>query len=134
MRTKGAAFSRFLVVGGMTAIVSAAAMFALVDGLGFDAIAAAAIVAVAGNIWGFVANRQWSFQATDGPAVVQCIRYMAVSLAAIGISVGLFVLLTEIGMHYFLASLSVSALFAIANFLAHFYWSFASEQAGRRSV
>ncbi len=134
MRTKRAAFCRFLVVGGMTAIGSAAAMFGLVDGLGLDVIAAAVIVAVVGNAWGFAANRQWSFQAVDGSAIVQCIRYMTVSLGAIGISVGLFALLTRMGMHYFLASLAVSALFAVVNFFAHLYWSFASERSDRRLV
>ena len=113
------------------AIGSAAAMVGLVDGFGLDVIAAAVMVAVVGNAWGFAANRQWSFQAADGRAVVQCVRYMAVALGAIGISIGLFALLMRMGMHYFLASLSVSALLAIANFLAHFYWSFA---AGDRIV
>ena len=126
MRTPLAALGRFLVVGGTTAAASAFAIHVLVNAVGFRPIVSAAIVAVAGNVIGFVANRRWSFLASQGKPVPQFVRYVTVATAATLASVALFALLTDFaGMHYLLASLCVSGAFAVTNFLAHFHWSFA---------
>jgi putative flippase GtrA len=126
LRTARAAFARFVVVGGGTAAASALAIFALVRATGCDPVAAAAIVAVAGNLIGFVANRQWSFLAAHAHPLPQFVRYATVATASTLASVALFAVLTNfVGMHYLLASLCVSGIFAVTNFLAHFHWSFA---------
>lgn len=130
MRTARAAFARFLVVGGGTAATSALAILMLVRGTGCDPVLAATIVAIGGNLVGFVANRQWSFLAAHARLLPQVLRYATVTVAATASSVGLFASLTNVaGMHYLLASLCVSGVFAIVNFVAHFHWSFAT---GRR--
>ena len=134
MRSRDAAFVRFVVVGSVTALGSAFAMLMLVEKLGMHPIAAAAVVAVAGNAWGFVMNRRWSFQATDGAAVSQFLRYMAVALFATIASIAMFAGFTALGLHYLVASLAVSAGFAICNFLAHFHWSFATRRSDRHSA
>ena len=133
MRTAAAALPRFLVVGAGTAAASALAIGALVQGMAMTPIAAAAIVAIAGNVVGFVLNRKWSFLAAHEHPLRQLLRYLTVATVAVVTSVALFALLTEaLGLHYLLASLVVSALFAAANFLAHFHWSFAERRPGRR--
>ncbi len=50
-------------------------------------------------------------------------------------SVALFAFFTRtIGMHYLVASLAVSGVFAVTNFLAHFHWSFAPRRGPGRSA
>jgi putative flippase GtrA len=134
MRTKAGSFVRFLVVGGGTALACAASVMTLVDGFHLSPVASAAIVAVAGNIVGFIANRHWSFEATRGSAFTQAMRYLVVATTAVITSVAIFAILTDFGLHYVVASLSVSAFFAVVNFLAHFHWSFAHEPSDRRSM
>ena len=132
MRTAGAALPRFLVVGAGTAVASASAIALLVRA-GVTPVAAATIVAIAGNVAGFVLNRKWSFLASHERPLPQFVRYFVVASVAVVTSIALFSLLTELaGVHYVLASLIVSAFFAMANFLAHFYWSFAVHRPGRR--
>ena len=129
MRSKPAAFGRFLVVGGGIALASALALYAIVAATGWDPIVAAAIVAVAGNVIGFVANRQWSFLASHAHPLPQFLRYATVAVAATVASVALFALFTRtLGMHYLVASLAVSGVFAVTNFIAHFHWSFAPQR------
>jgi putative flippase GtrA len=125
MRTQSSAFWRFLVVGGAVASVSALAIMVLVRLAGLGPIAAASMVAIAGNVIGFVANRRWSFLAAHDRPLLQFLRYLAITVcAAIG-SVVLFAALTEwAGLHYLVASLCVSATFAVPNFIAHYHWSF----------
>ena len=132
MRSSREALPRFVLVGATTAALSALGVFALVDLLGVRPLAAAAMVAVIGNLWGFHANRRWSFLAAQGKLLRQLVRYAMVSFVAVLASVCLFGLLTELGgVHYILASLAVSALFAVTNFIAHFHWSFAPGKTTR---
>ncbi|MCL4760433.1 MAG: GtrA family protein [Burkholderiales bacterium] len=131
MRTRGAALARYVAVGGAIASASAVGIAALVQALDLAPVAAAAVIAVIGNVLGFVVNREWSFLATHEHPVRQFLRYSSVSLVAVLASVALFAVLTDVaGLHYAVASFVVSAVFAATNFLAHFHWSFA---AGRRA-
>jgi len=135
MRTTRAALPRFLVVGGATAVASALAIAGLVELVRLDPIVAAAIVALAANLVGFVLNRRWSFIALHEHPLPQLLRYLCISLVAFVTSVALFAFLTRsTGMHYLIASLLVSALFAAGNFLAHLHWSFAERGSPHRSA
>jgi putative flippase GtrA len=135
MRPAQGAFPRFLVVGGATALASAIAIAGLVEGALLDPIVAAAVVALAANLAGFVLNRRWSFLAAHEHPLPQLLRYFCVSVAAFVTSVALFALLTKgAGMHYVIASLVVSAVFAATNFLAHLHWSFAEREPRQRSA
>lgn len=132
MRSKREAFPRFVLVGTITASLSTLGVVALVELLHLQPLTSAVIVAVVGNLWGFCANRQWSFAALHGDPLRQLARYALVSLAAVLASVALFGLLTNLlGMHYVIASLVVSACFAVLNFIAHFHWSFAPGKTTR---
>lgn len=135
MRPRRAAFPRFVVVGAITAIASMLGVWALVELLGIRPLVAAGIVAIVGNLWGFCANRQWSFRATHDAPARQLGRYAAVALGTVLSSVVLFGLFTDLlGVHYLAASLVVSGLFAIVNFLAHFHWSFAQRKTPNTST
>ena len=135
MRPTRGALPRFLAVGGATALASALAISGLVEVGRLDPIVAAAVVALAANVVGFVLNRKWSFLASHEHPLPQLLRYLCVSLAVFVTSVALFALLTNgASMHYVIASLVVSALFAVPNFIAHLHWSFAERDPRHRSA
>lgn len=125
MRTRRAAFWRFLILGGALAALSAFALVGLVGYFGFEHVTAAWIVAIVGNVIGFVGNRQWSFLAHHERPFGQALRYLAVAVVGTVSSVGLFALLTDgLSIHYVVASFVVSAVFAVLNFFFHSHWSF----------
>ena len=73
---------RFGIVGGVGFVVNLAVYTLFVHALGVDYRAASVIawlVAVANN---FVLNRHWTFDARDGRAHFQAMRFLLVSLAA----------------------------------------------------
>ena len=135
MRPARGAIPRFLLVGGATAALSALAIAVLVEGARLNPVVAASVVALGANLVGFVLNRKWSFLAFHERPLPQLMRYLCVSLVAFVTSVALFAFLTQrAGLHYVIASLVVSALFAAANFLAHLHWSFAERDPRHRSA
>src|SRR5882757_1125767 len=80
---------RFGAVGGLGFVVNLAVYTLFVHGAGVEyrvASVAAWIVAVANN---FVWNRHWTFDAREGVAHHQAMRFLAVSLVTEVISLGL---------------------------------------------
>ena len=119
---------RFGVVGGAGFVINLAVYTLCVHGLGIDYHAAAVIswlVAVANN---FVLNRHWTFDAGDGRAHFQAMRFVVVSLVALGISQ---LLLTAFVEGAGLAKVAAQALAVAAsmplNFLGNKLWSFRSD-------
>jgi putative flippase GtrA len=119
---------RFGVVGGIGFIVNLAVYTLCVHSLGIDYHVASAIawlVAVANN---FVLNRHWTFDAREGRAGFQAIRFLLVSLVALAFSQLLLTVLVEA-----LAVGKVPAqAIAVAgsmplNFLGNKLWSFRAE-------
>jgi dolichol-phosphate mannosyltransferase len=119
---------RFGVVGGVGFVVNLAVYAICVRAIGVDyhiAAVAAWLIAVMNN---FVLNRHWTFDARDGRARFQAIRFLAVSLVAFGFSLVLLVLLVE---QAGLAKIPAQAL-AVAgatplNFLGNKLWSFRTQ-------
>jgi putative flippase GtrA len=119
---------RFGVVGSVGFVVNLAVYTLCVHGLAIDYHAAAVIswlVAVANN---FVLNRHWTFDAGDGRAHFQAMRFLIVSLVALGISQ---LLLTAFVEGAGIAKVAAQALAVAAsmplNFLGNKLWSFRSE-------
>src|SRR5689334_1651229 len=86
---------RFGIVGGVGFAVNIAVYALCVHGLDIEYRAAAVvawIVAVANN---FVLNRHWTFDAGDGRAHFQAMRFVLVSLVAFGFSLVLLTVLVE---------------------------------------
>jgi dolichol-phosphate mannosyltransferase len=116
---------RFGLVGGLGFIVNIAVYTLFVHGVGVDyrvASVAAWIVAVANN---FVWNRHWTFDAREGVAHHQAMRFLAVSLVAEAISLLLLTVLVEAGG---LSKVPAQALAVAAatplSFLGNKLWSF----------
>jgi putative flippase GtrA len=116
---------RFGIVGGIGFAVNLAVYALFVHPIGADyhvAAVAAWLVAVVNN---FALNRHWTFDARDGRARFQAIRFLVVSLAAFGVSLLLLTLFVEAAG---IAKIPAQAL-AVAtsmplNFLGNKLWSF----------
>ena len=122
---------RFGAVGGVGFVVNLAVYTLCVHALGMDYHAAAVLawlVAVANN---FVLNRHWTFEAGHGRAHFQAVRFVIVSLVALGISQLLLTVFVESAG---IAKVPAQALAVAAsmplNFLGNKLWSF--RPVGRR--
>ena len=116
---------RFGLVGGLGFVVNLAVYTLFVHGAGVDyrvASVFAWIVAVANN---FVWNRHWTFDAREGVAHHQAMRFLLVSLVTEAISLLLLTLLVEAGG---LTKVPAQALAVAAatplSFLGNKLWSF----------
>ena len=116
---------RFGLVGGIGFVVNLAVYTLFVHGLSVDyraASVAAWIVAVANN---FVWNRHWTFDAREGVAHHQAMRFLLVSLVTEVVSLGLLTVLVEAGG---LSKVPAQALAVAAatplSFLGNKLWSF----------
>jgi putative flippase GtrA len=116
---------RFGFVGGIGFVVNLAVYTLFVHGVGVDfrvANVAAWLVAVINN---FVLNRHWTFDAADGRARSQAVRFLLVSLVAEAFSLLVVTLLVQDAS---VAKVPAQALAVAAsmplNFLGNKLWSF----------
>jgi putative flippase GtrA len=120
---------QFGVVGGVGFVVNLAVYTLCVHALGIDyhvSAAAAWLIAVLNN---FILNRHWTFDAGDGRAHHQAMRFLVVSAVAFGFSQLLLTLFVEVAA---VPKVPAQAL-AVAgstplNFLGNKLWSFRTEQ------
>ncbi len=116
---------RFGVVGAIGFAVNLGFYALFVHSIGVDyhfAAVAAWLVAVVNN---FVLNRHWTFDARDGLARFQAIRFLVVSLVAFGVSLLLLTLFVEAaGIAKIPAQALAVATSTPLNFLGNKLWSF----------
>jgi putative flippase GtrA len=119
---------RFGLVGGVGFVVNLVVYTLCVHVAGIDyhlAAVAAWLVAVVNN---FVLNRHWTFDAGDGRAHFQALRFLTVSLVALGFSLLLLMLLVDVAG---VAKVPAQALAVAAsmplNFLGNKLWSFRTD-------
>lgn len=117
---------RFGVVGGIGFVVNLAVYALCVHGLNIDYKVAAVIawlIAVANN---FVLNRHWTFDAREGRAHFQAMRFLVVSLVAFGFSLLILTLLVESAGLAKVPAQAIAVLMSMPlNFLGNKLWSFA---------
>ena len=116
--------ARFGIVGASGYVVNLV-VFALVDGAAENhrvAATAAFLVALANNFWW---NRTWTFQAREGRAHFQAARFLAVSVVAFLIALGILELLVALSDTPSLVAQAISIVCATpVNFLGNRLWSF----------
>jgi putative flippase GtrA len=116
---------RFGVVGVIGFIVNLGVYAVFVHPVGVDyrvASVAAWLVAVLNN---FVLNRLWTFDARDGLARFQALRFLIVSLVAEGFSLLLLTLFVQdVGIDKVAAQAMAVAASMPLNFLGNKLWSF----------
>jgi dolichol-phosphate mannosyltransferase len=116
---------RFGLVGAIGFVVNLAVYALFVHAVGVDYRIAAVVAWVVAVLNNFVFNRHWTFDARDGIARFQAMRFVVVSLVAFGFSLLLLTLLVESAG---LAKVPAQALAVAAatplNFLGNKLWSF----------
>jgi putative flippase GtrA len=123
-RSDWAQLVRFCVVGGSGFAINLAVfgtLTSIFDVHHIPAAIAAFCVALASN---FTLNKYWTFCSPEGSGVVQAFRYTVVSLAALGLNLGVLQLLVGLGVRE-IAAQSVAILTATPiSFLFNRRWSF----------
>ncbi len=115
---------KFSVVGVSGYAVNLAVYVILLDGADLHYVPAAAcsfVVAVSNN---YVWNRHWTFRHSRGHLYYQGVRFLAVSLAALGLNLGLLRLLVELGAGKIVAQAIAIVLVTPFSFTANKLWSF----------
>jgi dolichol-phosphate mannosyltransferase len=116
---------RFGLVGASGYVVNLA-VFAFVSGvLDVHHLAAAVLAFCVAVINNFAWNRHWTFDARDGHAGFQAARFFTVSVAGLGINLGLLELfVTGAGMPELPAQALAVALTMPVNFVGNKLWTF----------
>lgn len=116
---------RFGLVGGIGFIVNVAVYALVVHSVGLDYRAASVVAWLVAVINNFVLNRYWTFEAREGRAHFQALRFLVVSLAAEAFSLLLLTVFVESAG---IAKIPAQALAVAAsmplNFLGNKLWSF----------
>jgi glycosyltransferase involved in cell wall biosynthesis/putative flippase GtrA len=120
-----AAFLRFCLVGAFSVGLNLALLALLVGQLGLPYLVACLVSFFSINAIGYLLNKAFSFQLGAAPKLGEAGRYFAVMGLSLALNLCLMYLLVEIGgIHYLLASVAVSAVLALLNFVAHAVFSF----------
>jgi putative flippase GtrA len=116
---------RFGLVGGVGFIVNVAVYALFVHSVGLDYRAASVVAWLVAVMNNFVLNRHWTFEAREGRAHFQAMRFLIVSLVA---EVFSLLLLTLFVQGAGIAKIPAQALAVAAsmplNFLGNKLWSF----------
>jgi putative flippase GtrA len=92
---------------------------------GIEYHVAAALAWIVAGVNNFIWNRHWTFNARDGRVHVQAIRFLLVSLVALGFNEAVLTLLVEVGgLGTVLAQVPALAASTPLNFLGNKLWSF----------
>jgi dolichol-phosphate mannosyltransferase len=116
---------KFGLVGGSGYLINLAVFALLAGPLGVHHVIAAIgafCVAVTNN---FVWNRYWTFGPGEGPAHFQAARFFIVSLASLGLNIGVLELLISDHLTGELAAQAIAVAVAMPfNFLGNKLWTF----------
>jgi putative flippase GtrA len=126
-RANWSELARFALVGASGYALNLAVFSALIGVGDTHYLAAAAFafcVAVSNN---FLLNRYWTFKATQVTAALQAPRFLAVSLAALGLNLAtLEVLISLVGLPETVAQAAAIALATPISFAGNKLWSFSA--------
>ena len=116
---------KFGLVGATGYVVNLLVFALLTQGAGVHHLLAAVLsfcVAVSNN---FLMNRHWTFRATSGHAGFQAVRFLTVSVLALGVNVLFLYLLADVGSVPDLPAQALAVAAAMPfNFLGNKLWTF----------
>jgi putative flippase GtrA len=120
---------RFLVVGGLAVGLNLLLFWLLVGRLGWNYLLATVIVFFAGNLFGYAANRRFTFESRDrqGPEIARWYVVMGMSLAAN--LAAMAILVDGLRVNYLIASVVLSLGMAFVNYVAHDRFTFRGRSA-----
>ena len=116
--------AKFSVVGASGYVVNLAVYTALLHWAGLHYLAAAAcsfVVAVTNN---YTLNRLWTFRGQRGHFAYQGLRFLVVSLVALGANLVVLRLLVALGLGKVVAQAVAIVLVTPLNFVGNKLWSF----------
>lgn len=115
---------KFSIVGATGTAVNLGVYIALLRGAGVHYLLAAScsfVVAVSNNyFW----NRHWTFRNHRGHVYYQGLRFLVVSVIALGLNLGVLKLLVELGLNKIVAQVIAIVLVTPFSFGANKLWSF----------
>lgn len=121
-----ARFAAYATVGGLCTLLNLVVLWLLTSGLGLHYLLSTMISFFTLTPVGFWLQKLLTFRTPRAAAPVEWPRYAATMSASFAANLGLMYLLVSIlGIWYLAASLAVTVLLLIANFLANYLWSFA---------
>jgi putative flippase GtrA len=122
---------RFGFVGGVGFVVNVTVYALLVHGAELDYLAANVVAWLVAVLNNFVLNRHWTFDAREGRAHHQAVRFLLVSLAAEAVSLLLLTLFVEVAHLPKVPAQTLAVAGAMPlNFLGNKLWTFRSEAEG----
>lgn len=119
-------FFTYAIVGGGCMLLNLAVLWLLTSVLGLHYLVSTMISFFTLTPVGFALQKLLTFRTPRAAARVEWPRYFVTMGASFGANLGLmYVLVSLIGLWYLVASLIVTVLLLVANFLANDRWSFA---------
>jgi glycosyltransferase involved in cell wall biosynthesis/putative flippase GtrA len=120
-----ARFVRFALVGAAMTLCNLALLALLVDGLGLHVLVACTVSFFVLNGLGYLLNKGFTFRLPPRPEWAEGLRYYAVMALSLAANLALMQLLVGgLGWHYLAASLVVTVLLAVLNYLGHAGFTF----------
>lgn len=117
--------ARFAVVGASGYALNLAVFAGMVHGAHADVHAAAMTAFLAAVSNNFVWNRLWTFDARDGAAGIQAVRFLTVSVCAFGLNLVFLEVFLGLGVTAIVAQATAIGLATPVNFAGNRLWSFA---------
>jgi dolichol-phosphate mannosyltransferase len=116
---------KFTSVGGFCLLVNLNILWILTEKLGIEDIIASVISFFLSNLVGFFLNKYFTFKAKNTNILREIYKYYAVMSSSFVANIScLFILVKIFDIWVIYATLIVSAIFYLYNYLMHKHWSF----------
>lgn len=115
---------RFCTTGALAVLLNTGLIVAFTEIGRLHYAASIVVTFTLTTLVGFVMNREWTFTVNGRMSKAEVIRYFAISLMGVSITLAATGLLVEQGAPYYIASFGVAIVLAPLNFILHRYWSF----------
>ena len=122
-------FARFLVVGGLSALMNTIIIVLLTEIFRLNYLVSYFICFVGVTLFGFAANRSWSFSISGQANGREAGRYFLVTTATTVIAMAASKIMVELGMPYPVAVFLSAGVMAPLNFVSHRCFSFGLKAA-----
>ncbi|MBI3231168.1 MAG: GtrA family protein [Burkholderiales bacterium] len=121
---------RFMLVGGTCTALNIVFLWWAVERLQLSYLFACTIAFFLINLAGYILNKSITFSQGRKIQLSQLLRYYIVMILSLCLNLLLMLILVEwLGMHYLVASISVSFILAALNYLAHAGFTFFRKNA-----
>ncbi len=122
---------RFILVGGTCTALNIIFLWWAVECLQLSYLLACTISFFLINLAGYILNKSITFKQGKKIQLRQLLRYYSVMILSLGLNLLLMFILVEcLGAHYLIASLGVSLILSVVNYLVHAGFTFYRAKVG----